>query len=214
MKVPPLHVVATDDVAQADGFLRTVGELMEAGGDRIAVHLRLRRADGHDFHRTAERLAEAVGDTGAWLVVNGRVDVAITAGAKAVQLGSGALPVRAVRRIPGPRLIIGASVHSAAEGLARAEEGADFLVAGTVFRTETHPDQAPTGPALVEKCAAAALPVIGIGGIDAGNAGRVMAAGAAGVAVVRAVWAAEDPVEAALGLIDVLQGCGAGVTDA
>lgn len=204
MNVPLLHVVATDDVAEADGFRRTVGELMEAGKDRIAVHLRLRRADGRHFHRMAERLTEAAGHTGAWLVVNGRVDAAITAGVKVVQLGSGALPVHAARRIPGPRLIIGASVHSAGEALARAEEGADFLVAGTVFRTETHPDRAPAGPALVTQCAATGLPVVGIGGIDANNAGRVVAAGAAGVAAVRAIWAAADPVAAAVSLIELV----------
>ena len=80
--------------------------------------------------------------------------------------------------------------------------GADFLLAGSVFHTASHPQRLPAGPALVASCAAAGAPVVGIGGIDTGNAGRVMEAGAAGIAVVRAVWTASAPVDAALRLAD------------
>ena len=202
MKVPLLHVIATDEVVEAPAFPPIAEELMEAGGERLALHLRLRRTGGRDFHDLAERLGRTAASAGAWCVVNGRVDVALTAGAQAVQLGWGALPVREVREIWGRRFAIGASVHSADEARARAEEGADFLVAGSVFSTATHPDRAPMGPALVTSCAATGVPVVGIGGIDASNAEQVMAAGAAGVAVIRAVWQAADPVERALRLIE------------
>jgi thiazole tautomerase (transcriptional regulator TenI) len=208
VKVPLLHVIATDELVEAPAFQPTARELMEAGRDRVALHLRLRRTDGRSFHGLAERLGETAGDTGAWCVVNGRVDIALTAGVQAVQLGWGALPVRAVRKISGRRLAIGASVHSADEARARAEEGADFLVAGSVFSTATHPDRAPDGPALVTSCAISGVPVVGIGGIDASNAERVMAAGAAGVAVIRAVWQAADPAEAVLRLIERVSGPG------
>ena len=202
MKVPPLHVIATDEVVEARAFRSMAEELMEVGGERLALHLRLRRTDGRNLHNLAERLVRTAASAGAWCVVNGRVDVALTAGAQAVQLGWGALPVREVREISGRRFAIGASVHSADEARARAEEGADFLVVGSVFSTATHPDRAPMGPALVTSCAATGVPVVGIGGIDASNAEQVMAAGAAGVAVIRAVWQAADPVERALRLIE------------
>jgi thiamine-phosphate pyrophosphorylase len=208
VKVPLLHVIATDEVVAAQGFQPIAEELMGAGRDRVALHLRLRRTDGRSFHRLAERLGETAGDTGAWCVVNGRVDVALTSGARAVQLGAGALPVSAVRRIAGRRLAIGASVHSADEARARAREGADFLVAGAVFSTTTHPDRVPAGPALVTSCAGVGVPVLGIGGIDLNNAERVVAAGATGVAVIRAVWQAADPPGAALCLIDLVSRAG------
>lgn len=202
MKVPLLHVIATDEVAEAPTFQSIAGELMEAGGGRLALHLRLVQTNGRSFHGLAEGLGAMAAGAGAWCVVNGRVDVALAAGVQAVQLGRGALPVREVRKISRGRLAIGASVHSAEEARARAEEGADFLVAGSVFSTETHPDRVPAGPALVTACAVAGVPVVGIGGIDASNAEQVITAGAAGVAVVRAVWQAADPVEQALRLIE------------
>jgi len=204
VKVPVLHVIATDEVVAAQRFQRIAEELMGVGRDRVALHLRLRRTDGRSFHRLAKQLGETASDTGAWCVVNGRVDVALTSGVRAVQLGSGALAVSAVRRIAGQRLAIGASVHSADEARARAREGADFLVAGAVFSTETHPDRVPAGPALVTSCAGAGLPVLGIGGINLSNVERVVAAGAMGVAVIRAVWKAADPARAALCLIDLV----------
>ena len=145
-------------------------------------------------------------DSGAWCVINDRVDVALTAGAQAVQLGRGALPVEAVRRLGGRASPSGHPCTRPTRPGGRAAEGADFLVVGSVFSTATHPDRVPAGPALVTSCVDAGVPVVGIGGIDAGNARQVMEAGAAGIAVIRAVWQAENPVEAALRLIDLVAG--------
>ena len=203
MNVPLLHVIATDEVAEAPTFQANAEDLIAAGRDRIALHLRLRRTSGRDFHDLAGRLGGVAADSGAWCVINDRVDVALTAGAQAVQLGRGALPVEVVLRLRQTQLAIGASVHSADEARRRATEGADFLVVGSVFSTATHPDRVPAGPALVTSCVEAGVPVVGIGGIDAGNARQVLEAGAAGIAVIRAVWQAENPVEEALRLIDL-----------
>jgi thiamine-phosphate diphosphorylase len=200
VNVPVLHVIATDEVVETPTFLPVVRELIAAGRDRMAIHLRLRRASGRVFHEIARQLSEAAGEAGAWCVVNGRLDVALTSHAQAVQLGSGGLPVDAARKV-GSGLAIGASVHSACEARARAREGADYLVAGSVFATATHPGRVPAGLALVASCADAGVPVVGIGGIDTGNVGRVMEAGAAGIAVIRAVWQARQPTEALLRLI-------------
>jgi len=201
VNVPLLHVIATDEVAGAPTFQADAEDLIAAGRDRIAVHLRLRRTNGRDFHDLAARLGGVAADSGAWCVINDRVDVALTAGAQAVQLGRGALPVEVVLRLRQTQLAIGASVHSADEARRRATEGADFLLVGSVFSTATHPDRVPAGPALVTSCVEAGVPVVGIGGIDAGNARQVLEAGAAGIAVIRAVWQAENPVEEALRLI-------------
>ena len=203
MNVPILHVIATDEVAEAPTFLADAGSLVAAGRDRIALHLRLRRTDGRDLHHLAVRLGSAAADSGAWCVINDRVDVALTSGAQAVQLGKGSLPVDAVHRLRDGRFAIGASVHSAGEARRKAAAGADFLVAGSVFSTPTHPDSAPAGSALVTSCLEAGVPVVGIGGIHAGNARQVLKAGASGVAVIRAVWQAANPVEEALRLIEL-----------
>jgi len=214
VKLPLLHVIATDDVVEATGFDPLAAELVAAGRDTIALHLRLGRAGSRDFCDRAERLAAAARASGAWCAVNGRVDVALVAGAQAVQLGSGALPVEAVRRIAGTRLAIGASVHSAEEGRTRARDGADYLVAGSVFTTATHPNRTPAGPELVTSCGTAGVPVIAIGGVDETNAALAVAAGATGVAVIRAVWQDPDPVGAALRLIEVIRQTAAARQDA
>lgn len=201
MNVPPVHVIATDDVAEKPTFEATARELIAAGRERVALHLRLRRPSARVLYELARRISDLADASGAWCVVNGRLDVALASGAHGVQLGHGALPVQAARDLGG-RLAIGASVHSAAEATVAARAGAHYLVAGSVFSTATHPDADPAGTALVTSCAEAGVPVLGIGGIDVGNAGLVIEAGATGVAVVRAVWAASDPVRALLGLLE------------
>lgn len=204
MNVPLLHVIVTDDVADSPEFPANAETLLAAGGDRVALHLRLKRASGRDFHSLAVRLRRAVAGSGGWCVINGRADIALTARAEAVQLGTGSIPVAAVRGLPGRGFAIGASVHSAEEARLSVSEGADYLVAGSVFRTASHPDRDPAGVALVTSCAEAGVPVVGVGGIDASNARQVVAAGAMGIAVIRAVWQEPSPVDAALGLLDAV----------
>lgn len=201
MSVPLLHVVATDEVAASEGFSRRAADLLEACREDLALHLRLRLADGRTFHRLAADLSGIARETGGWCVINGRVDVALTAGAQAVQLGSGALPVRAARSLVGHGVAIGVSVHTPEEALAAAAAGADYTIAGAVYPTATHPGRPAGGPDLIGACAEAGVPVVGIGGINAGNAQRVVAAGAVGVAVVGAVWSDPDSTAAAMELV-------------
>ncbi len=208
MSVPLLHVVATDEVVATEGFSTLATLLLEACREDLALHLRLRNADGRTFYQLAADLSGIAQETGGWCVINGRVDVALTAGAQAVQLGSGALPVRAARSLVGHGIAIGVSVHTQAEALAAAAAGADYTIAGAMYPTATHPGRSAAGLDLVGACAEASVPVVGIGGINEGNAQRVVAAGAVGVAVVRAVWSAPDSVAAAMELVRrVRHGC-------
>ena len=79
-------------------------------------------------------------------------------------------------------------------------DGADYLLLGSIFPTPTHPDRAPLGVKVLEQCVALGSPVIAIGGITAGNAGDCHRAGAWGVAAIRALWDAADPLVAARAL--------------
>ncbi len=133
----------------------------------------------------------------ALFILNDRVDVAAAAGVDGVHVGQEDLPVRAVREMVGHRKIIGCSTHSIAQALAAAGDGADYISCGPVFPTPTKPDAPAVGLELVrEYKKLVRLPFVAIGGIDAGNAGRVIQEGADRVAVVRAVCGAAD-VEAA-----------------
>ena len=204
MNLPVLHVVATDTFARGASFASVARGILRVGGSRVALHLRLKRASARTVYDLARAVGSAASEAGGWCVVNGRVDVALCTGSQAVQLGFGALPVPAVRQLVGDRMAIGASVHSEEAARVRADEGADYLVAGSVFETPTHPEARPAGVDIIGACGKSGAPVIAIGGIGPETAATVMRAGASGIAVVRAVWSAEDPVSAATGLLEIL----------
>jgi thiamine-phosphate diphosphorylase len=136
----------------------------------------------------------------ALVIVSGRPDVAAACGAHGVQLAAGDLAPADARRISGG--LIGRSVHSADEARAAADEGADFVIAGNVYATTTHPGQAPKGPAFITECARAGLPVIAIGGITAERACEARDAGAWGVAAIGALWHAADAAAATVRLLE------------
>lgn len=206
---PYLHVIAGDGEAEAPGFVRLAGALYRRCGPALALHLRL-TCSARELYSHATALVRATVIHGGWCVVNGRVDVALAAGAEAVQLGRTAISVEAAARVvatAGRTLRLGASVHGVSAALAAGAGGANYLILGTIFATPSHPDREGAGPELVAGVRLALdaeglepLPVLAIGGIDAARAEVVRRAGAHGVAVQRAVWASEDPVAAAADL--------------
>lgn len=133
------------------------------------------------------------------LVVNDRPDLAVLAGADFVHVGQDDLPVEAVRRFG---LGVGLSTHARRE--IDVAEG-DYLGVGPVHATPTKQGRPPVGLDLVRYAAERArLPWFAIGGIDAENAGDVVAAGARRLAVVRAIGDSADPERAARALRDCL----------
>lgn len=200
--LPVLHALAGDDEAGRPDFAARVDELLAAGDGEVALHLRLRDVSGRELHETATRVREAADRRGGWCVVNDRADVALTAGAHAVQLGGASLPVTAARRVVDEATAVGRSVHGIGAARRAARDGANYLVLGTIYRTPSHPDRPGAGPGLVEEVAGLDPPVVAIGGITADRVPEVRAAGAAGFAVRRAVWGQDDPAAAARELLD------------
>ena len=135
----------------------------------------------------------------ALLFVNDRVDVAVACEADGVQLGESAMPISSARKVAGDgTMLIGRSVHTLDEAKLAEEQGADLLVVGSIFPTGSHPAAEVGGTQLLSGITAAArIPVLGIGGIDAGNVAEVIGAGAHGAAVIRAILGSENPEQAA-----------------
>jgi len=187
-------VAITDDLRDGVDGLRARAERAVNGGATM-IQLRLKDADARTLVEVAKALVRALPRVP--VIVNDRLDVALVAGAAGVHVGPDDLPAAAVRRLVPEGFVVGASVGSDAEiVLAR---GADYVGIGPLYETASKPDAGRAiGPVAFARLAKACrIPAVAIGGIDASNAGAAMRAGAAGVAVIRAVFGAPDPEGAA-----------------
>lgn len=141
------------------------------------------------------RAAELTRDSKTRLLVNDRSDIARAAGADGVHLTTHSLPVEVVRKIFGAEFVIGVSTHSLDEARAASAAGADFIVFGPVFETESKREYGPAQG--LDKLAEVTrelgdFPVVAIGGITLENAGDCFRAGATGVAAIRLLNDAEN----------------------
>jgi thiamine-phosphate pyrophosphorylase len=176
-----LHAIVSD--------LETARKAVEDGA--TVVQLRLKGAPTAEVVERGRPFSELR----ATFIVNDDVDAAIELNADGVHLG---------RDDPGAEralesgLLLGSSAASVDEARAGDVLGATYIGAGPVWATPSKPDADPAIglEGLAQICAAVSIPVIAIGGIDATNAAECVAAGAAGVAVVRAALDAKAIHEA------------------
>jgi thiazole tautomerase (transcriptional regulator TenI) len=139
------------------------------------------------------------------IIVNDRIDVAVVFGVKGVQLAYHSLSVRQVKR-HFPLLSVGCSVHSIEEAVEAEESGADYCIYGHVFPTASKLGIPPRGiESLRSVVNHVNIPVIAIGGIHSKNAEQVLKAGAHGIAVMSALFFAEDPVSEAKKLAKIVK---------
>jgi len=202
-RLPRLHAVTDDRIVGGAGVVERAAAMAAVGGPRLGVHLRSRSLGGAALLALARRLREALEPHGSWLVVNDRADVARVAGAAALALGRTGLAVRDARRV-APDIPVARAVHDAAEARAAEADGADFLVAGSLFATASHPGAAAAGPQVVEEAASGGLQVVAIGGLTPRNAETALRAGAWGVAAIHALWDTPDPADAVRAFLAVL----------
>ena len=147
----------------------------------------------------AEELRRICARGGALFTVNDEVELARLSGADGVHLGQEDEAIAKAREALGPGAVVGRSAGSIGEAREAVREGADYLGVGTIFATPTKADAEVAGLALVEGVARERLPVpwFAIGGVTLKTAPEVTAAGAKGLAVVRAILDAHDPEAAA-----------------
>ena len=126
-------------------------------------------------------------------LINDNVNLALDVGADGVHVRQSDMNAANVRELVGPGKILGVSVRTVDEALLAQSQGADYLGAGAVFHTGSKNDAVGiTHEALREICRAVNIPVVAIGGINAGNIHELAGSGIAGVAVISAVFAAGD----------------------
>lgn len=166
----------------------------ELANEYVAVKATIRDAEASGL------LPEGVSDSVPF-VINDDVQAALACGADGVHVGQSDAACAVARELLGPGKIVGVSVQTVAQALEAQAAGADYLGVGALFKTATKPEAADVSlDTLREICEAVSIPVVGIGGLNERTIPSLAGTGVAGVAVVSAVFAAEDIVAASANL--------------
>jgi thiamine-phosphate pyrophosphorylase len=178
---------------------QTLYQQVEAAlkGGATCVQLREKELDEAAFLQEAKELCALCRRYGVPFIVNDNVDVAQACGADGVHVGQEDMKAGEVRRRVGEDMILGVSVHTVEEARRAVRDGADYLGLGAVFPTSTKTDaDQMSNETLRDICGAVEIPVVAIGGLNRDNILRLSGSGVDGVALVSAIFGAED-IEAA-----------------
>jgi thiamine-phosphate diphosphorylase len=199
-----LYVVTDADLQKGRSHLE-VSRAALAGGAQI-IQLRDKSLETPEFVRQAKALCALVHDQGKLFIINDRVDIALAVDADGVHLGPDDLSPADTRRLLGPDKLVGVSTGTVDEAVEAAPYASYFGV-GAVFGSKTKLDAGdPITPKRITeiKSRFPEIPIVAIGGIDAGNIHSVVEAGADAAAVVSAVVAAPDIEKATRELVSLL----------
>jgi thiamine-phosphate pyrophosphorylase len=196
IQIPRLYAIT--DRQWSNCTHEEIVSMLLTGGARF-IQLRDKEAGGREMLEQAMACLKLTREAGATLIINDRVDVALTAGADGVHLGQEDLSVAEAREILGVDKIIGVSTHSIAQVHAALETSADYIVLGPVYPTLTKENPAAVvGLNLVREARKLTdRPLVAIGGINHRRAPKVIAAGADCVAVISALYPLPKKVDLA-----------------
>ena len=201
-----LLYAVTDQMWLKEGetLLDVVQEVLKNG----ATFLQIREKDlGEDaFETEAAKLKALCAEYGIPYVVNDSVEIALKIDADGVHVGQSDIKGRDIRAMIGPDKILGISAGTVEEAVAAEKAGADYIGVGAVFGTSTKKNaRSMTMDALKEIVSAVSIPVVAIGGISAENIMQLCGSGVDGVAVVSAIFAAEEPGKATADLLKLAE---------
>lgn len=198
--------VVTDEHVSGGRSHAEIARLAVSGGASI-IQLRDKGMSSRELTSAGREIAAITRPSGALLIVNDRLDVALACGADGVHLGQGDMRPGTARQLAPAGFIIGVSVGTVEEALEAEREGADYLALSPVFATASKGNAGPGhGLARLRQIRrAVTVPLVAIGGINRENARDVIAAGADGIAVISAVVAAPDIAGAARELLMIVR---------
>ena len=192
-----LYLITDRELVGPKDFLTSVRRALEGGVTLLQV--REKSASSRAFYDIGLKLKALAAEFAVPLIVNDRVDLALSLDADGVHIGQDDLPLGTVRRIIGKDKLLGYSVSNIEEAVYGEKRGADYLGAGPVYPTGSKPDARPAIgieglKAIRERVN---IPVVGIGGIGPANLNQVKGTGIAGISVISAVLSQPDPYRAA-----------------
>ena len=201
-----LLYAVTDQMWLKEG--ETLGDVVESVLENGATFLQIREKDlaPDAFEAGAERLKTLCVQRGVPFVVNDSVEIALKIDADGVHVGQSDIKGRDIRAIIGPDKILGISAGTVEEASAAEKAGADYIGVGAVFATSTKKNaRSMTMERLKEIVSSVSIPVVAIGGISTENILQLCGSGVDGVAVVSAIFAAEDPGRATADLLKLAE---------
>lgn len=165
-----------------------------AAGGATLFQYRDKTSPGRELYHEAEQLQQVARDVAATLIVNDRCDVALAVEADGVHLGQGDLPLSLAKVIMGRNKLIGISTHTSEQVREATGGGADYVGFGPIFPTASKADHEPVVgvEGLRQARRVTSLPMVAIGGMTVANVEGILQAGADGIAVMSAIWAAPD----------------------
>ena len=195
MKCDKQHMLLYAVTDRAWTGKQTLYDQVEAAlkGGVTCVQLREKELDETAFLQEAKELCALCRRYGVPFLVNDNVEIAIACGADGIHVGQEDLAAGEVRRRAGENMILGVSVHTVEEACQAVRDGADYLGLGAVFPTSTKTDvEQMSNETLRAICDAVDVPIVAIGGINRGNILKLAGSGVDGVALVSAIFSAED----------------------
>ena len=182
---------------------RTLAQVVEEvlKGGATFLQLREKELDQATILAEAREIQAIAARYHVPFVINDSVDIALACDADGVHVGQADLMGRDVRALIGPDKILGITANTVELAVAAEQAGADYIGAGAVFGTTTKQNAKNLSlDTLKAICQAVSIPVVAIGGINADNLPNLTGTGAAGAAVVSALFAQKDPEAAAQNL--------------
>lgn len=179
---------------------RTLAQVVEEvlKGGATFLQLREKELDQATILAEAREIQAIAARYHVPFVINDSVDIALACDADGVHVGQTDLMGRDVRALIGPDKILGITANTVELAVAAERAGADYIGAGAVFGTTTKQNAKNLSlDTLKAICQAVSIPVVAIGGINAHNLPQLAGTGAAGAAVVSALFAQKNPEEAA-----------------
>ena len=200
-----LYLVTDRQLMSCDSLTEAVEQAILGGCTMI--QLREKELPSLEFYNQAVAVKQVTERYHIPLIINDRIDIAMAVQATGVHIGQHDLPAAAVRKVIGENMLLGVSASSIAEAIQAQQDGADYLGVGAMFPTGTKTDADSVSMEELQKIrAAVSLPIVVIGGINKGNAGRFKPMGIDGLAVVSAIIAQSDIKAAAAELKDLFCG--------
>lgn len=200
-----LYLVTDRQLMSCDSLTEAVEQAIL--GCCTMIQLREKELSSLEFYNQAVAVKQVTDKYHIPLIINDRIDIAMAVQATGVHIGQHDLPAAAVRKVIGENMLLGVSASSIAEAIQAQQDGADYLGVGAMFPTGTKTDADSVSMEELQKIrAAVSLPIVVIGGINKGNAGRFKPMGIDGLAVVSAIIAQSDIKAAAAELKDLFCG--------